>query len=46
MKLFKWNIADRKPKFPNIVEKFFGRRITDEVGNHENVSVVPSVNIA
>ncbi len=46
MKLFKWNIADRKPKFPNIVEKLFGRRITDEVGNHENASVVPSVNIA
>ncbi len=46
MKLFKWNITDIKPKFPNIVEKFLGKKITDETSNNEDVSVVPSVNIA
>jgi HSP20 family protein len=46
MKLFKWNISDLKPKFPNIVEKFLGKRITDEVAKDQDVSVVPSVNIA
>ena len=46
MKLFKWNIADIKPKFPNIVEKFLGKKITDETLNNEDVSIVPSVNIA
>lgn len=46
MKLFKWNIQDIKPKFPNIVEKFFGKKITDEASKNQDVSVVPSVNIA
>ncbi len=46
MKLFKWNIADIKPKFPNIVERFFGKKITDEVSNDQEVSIIPSVNIA
>jgi len=46
MKLFKWNIADLKPKFPNIVEKFLGKKITDEASNDQQISVVPSVNIA
>jgi|SRR5690554_680763 HSP20 family protein len=46
MKLFKWNIKDIKPKFPNIVERFLGKRITDEATNNEEVSVIPSVNIA
>jgi HSP20 family protein len=46
MKLFKWNISDIKPKFPNIVEKFLGKKITDEAANNEEVSVIPSVNIA
>ncbi len=46
MKLFKWNISDLKPKFPNIIEKFFGKKITDGVHKDEEVSVVPSVNIA
>lgn len=46
MKLFKWKINDLKPKFPNIVEKFFGKKITDEANNDEEVSTVPSVNIS
>lgn len=46
MKLFKWNISDIKPKFPNIIEKFLGEKITHEAANNEYVSVVPSVNIA
>jgi HSP20 family protein len=46
MKLFKWNISDIKPNFPNIREKFFGRKITDDVAQHEDVAIIPSVNIA
>ncbi|MDD4727774.1 MAG: Hsp20/alpha crystallin family protein [Dysgonamonadaceae bacterium] len=46
MKLFKWNIKDIKPDFPNIVEKFLGKNIADEAANDEDVSVIPSVNIA
>lgn len=46
MKLFKWNIKDIKPRFPNIIEKFFGNKITDEAATNEDVSVIPSVNIA
>lgn len=46
MKLFKWNIKDLKPKFPNIVEKFWGNKITDESSNDQEVSTIPSVNIA
>jgi HSP20 family protein len=46
MKLFKWNISDLKPKFPNVVEKFFGKKITDGLSDNEQVSVIPSVNIA
>lgn len=46
MKLFKWNIADLKPKFPHVVEKFFGKKITDGLSDNEQVSIIPSVNIA
>lgn len=46
MKLFKWNISDLKPKFPNVVEKFFGKKITDDTCHNEEVATVPSVNIA
>lgn len=46
MKLFKWNITDIKPKFPNIVEKFLGKKITDEASKDQEVSIIPSVNIA
>jgi HSP20 family protein len=46
MKLFKWNISDIKPKFPNVVEKFFGKKITDDVSHNEEVATIPSVNIA
>jgi HSP20 family protein len=46
MNLFKWNISDIKPKFPNVIEKFLGKKITDGVENNEEVSVLPSVNIA
>ncbi|HPJ55654.1 MAG TPA: Hsp20/alpha crystallin family protein [Bacteroidales bacterium] len=46
MKLFKWNISDIKPKFPNIVEKFLGKKITDDAVHNVEVATVPSVNIA
>jgi len=46
MKLFKWNISDIKPQFPNFIEKFLGTKISDEATNNEEVSVIPSVNIA
>jgi HSP20 family protein len=46
MRLFKWNISDVKPKFPNIVERFFGKKITDDARHNEEIATVPSVNIA
>lgn len=45
MKLFKWN-TDGNPRFPAIVEKFFGNKITNEATSGEEVSTVPSVNIS
>ncbi len=45
MKLFKWE-SNIKPMFPNIIEKFFGKKITDSATQNENVSTVPSVNIS
>ncbi|MDP2889527.1 MAG: Hsp20/alpha crystallin family protein [Bacteroidota bacterium] len=45
MKLFKWN-SDLKPKFPAVIEKFLGKKITDEASEGEDVSTVPSVNIS
>ncbi|NOY96235.1 MAG: Hsp20/alpha crystallin family protein [Chlorobi bacterium] len=45
MKLFKWK-SDIKPTFPNIIEKFFGKKITDGVAPDENVATLPSVNIS
>ncbi len=45
MKLFKWE-TNNKPKFPNIIEKFLGKKITDTTAQNENVSTVPSVNIS
>jgi len=45
MKLFKWN-TDLKPKFPAVIEKFIGKKITDEASPGEEVSTVPSVNIS
>merc|ERR1712000_633898 len=44
MDLFKWT-KNIKPKFPNIVENFFGKKIDDEVKDVEAVATVPSVNI-
>jgi len=46
MKLFKWNTDDLKPKFSNIVERFLGKNIKDEAKSGEEVSTVPSTNIA
>ncbi len=46
MKLFKWNTTDLKPKFSNLVERFFGKNITDDTTAEQEVSTVPSVNIA
>jgi HSP20 family protein len=45
MKLFKWE-TNIKPTFPNIIEKFLGRKITNGVSRGEDVSTVPSVNIS
>ena len=45
MKLFKWE-TNIKPKFPNVIEKFFGRKITDGTTKNIDVSTVPSVNIS
>lgn len=46
MKLFKWKSTDLKPKFPNIIERFFGKKIFDEASQGEEISIVPSVNIS
>ncbi len=46
MKLLKWNLADLKPKFPPIVEKFFGKKITDGISRNEEITTNPSVNIS
>lgn len=45
MKLFKWE-TNIKPKFPNIIEKFFGKKITDQSESGVDVATVPSVNIS
>ncbi len=45
MNLFKWK-KDNKPVFPNIIEKFFGKKITDNVSENEEVATVPAVNIS
>jgi len=45
MNLFKWK-SDLNPKFPNMIEKFFGKKITDEASDNESVATVPSVNIS
>lgn len=39
MKLFKWD-SNMLPKFPNIIEKFFGK-----THHNEDISSLPSVNI-
>lgn len=44
MNLFKWT-KNLKPAFPNVVEKFFGRKIDDQVSAVESVGTVPAVNI-
>jgi HSP20 family protein len=46
MKLFKWNTSDIKLKLPNVIEKFFGKKITDNTSHNEEVATIPSVNIA
>jgi HSP20 family protein len=45
MKLFKWE-TNIKPTFPNIIEKFLGRKITNGISRGEDVSTVPPVNIS
>jgi HSP20 family protein len=45
MDLFKWKDG-LKPKFPNVIEKFFGKKITDEVQDDESVALMPDVNIS
>ncbi len=46
MKLFKWNTENIKPKFNNLIESFFGKNINDEKEKNQEISTVPSVNIA
>lgn len=46
MKLFKWNTEDIKPTFENFVESTFGTNIKDDAKDGQEVSTVPSVNIA
>lgn len=45
MKLFRWK-SDFKPRFPQIIEKFFGKNITHNTGKNEEIATVPSVNIS
>lgn len=45
MKLLKWETGFM-PKFPNIVEKFFGKKFTDDTSNGGQISTLPSVNIS
>ena len=44
MDLFKWT-KNLKPKFPNMAEKFFGKKIDEQVSVTEEVATIPSVNI-
>lgn len=44
MDLFKWT-KNIKPKFPNVIEKFFGRKINDGTTRNESIATVPAVNI-
>ncbi len=46
MNLFKWNPKDLKPKFSNLVERFKGKNIKNNIENDQEISTVPSVNIA
>ena len=46
MKILKQNLADLKTKFPPIVEKFFGKKITDGISRNEEITTNPSVNIS
>jgi len=45
MKLFKWE-KNAMPKFPNIIERFFGKNITRDNSGDVEVATVPSVNIS
>lgn len=44
MDLFKWT-KNIKPKFPNVVEEFFGKKIDDQASGSEEIASVPTVNI-
>jgi HSP20 family protein len=44
MDLFKWT-KNIKPKFPNVVERFFGKKIDDQTSSSEEIATVPAVNI-
>jgi HSP20 family protein len=44
MDLFKWT-KNLKPIFPNIAEKFLGKKIDEQVLVTEEVATIPSVNI-
>lgn len=46
MKLFNWNVEDLKPKFSNMVEKFWGENKKEAEGEVVKAQTVPSVNIA
>jgi HSP20 family protein len=44
MNLFKW-IKNIKPVFPNLLEKFRGKKIDEQASENELIATVPSVNI-
>jgi HSP20 family protein len=44
MNLFKW-IKNIKPVFPNLLEKFRGKKIDEQASEDELIATVPSVNI-
>lgn len=46
MKLFKWKNDGSKPKFTNFIESIFGKNIKRIAKDGEEVSTVPSANIA
>ena len=45
MDLFKWT-KNLKPKFPNLIERFWGKKVDEHVSSTEDIASVPSVNIS
>lgn len=45
MNLFKWK-TNKRPQFPKVIEKFFGKNIRRQAAEGEEIATVPSVNIS